>query len=92
MAFQHPLLSCSLENQWSYLFRLKDAAAIRAIQDTLRCYGFNSMRDLAWPFPSKDVTAIECERTQDYRIRCLEGWRRQESTVAGLLGLANISN
>ena len=50
------------------------------------------MRDLAWLFPSKDVTAIECERTQGYRIRCLERWRRQESTVVGLLGLANISS
>jgi hypothetical protein len=86
------LLSCSLESQWAHLFRIKDDRAIRAIQDTLRCCGLNSMRDRAWPFPSNGVDAGACERTQGWNVRCLEPWRRQESTVAGMVWLANLSS
>ena len=87
-----PLLSCSLENQWSHLFQIKDERAVRAIQDTLRCCGLNSMRDRAWPFPSDGVGAEACERTQGWNVRCVDRWRRQECTVAAMLGLANLSN
>ena len=86
-----PLLTCSLESRWQHLFRIKDDRAIRAIQDTLRCCGLNSIRDRAWPFPSNGVDARACETTQGWNIRCLDPWRRQEATAAGMVGLANLS-
>jgi hypothetical protein len=86
------LFRCSLDSQWQHLFQIKDDQAIRAIQDTLRCCGLNSMRDRAWPFPSNSTDARACERTQGRNIRCLDPWRRQESIAAGMVGLANFSS
>lgn len=86
------LFTCSLERQWQYLFQIKDDQAIRAIQDTLRCCGLNSVRDRAWPFHSNSTDAGACVRTQGWNIRCLEPWQRQESTAAGMVGLANFSS
>lgn len=86
------LFTCGLENRWQHLFRIKDDQAIRAIQDTLRCCGLNSVRDRAWPFPSNSVDARACERTQGWNIRCLDPWQRQESAVAGMVGLSNFSS
>lgn len=86
------LQSCSLETAWAHLFQSKDERAITTIQDNLRCCGFNSVRDRAWPFPAKGIDAGECERTQGYHVRCLEGWRRQESHAAGSISLASLSN
>jgi hypothetical protein len=86
------LLSCSLESQWDHLFRTKNADAVRAIQGSLRCCGLNSMHDRAWPFPSNDVDARECERTQGWTVRCLDGWREQETTMAVLVAVASVAN
>ena len=86
------LLSCSLESQWSHLFRTKNADALRTIQGTLRCCGLNSMHDRAWPFPSKGVDVRECERTQGWNVRCLDGWTEQETKVAGLVAVASVVN
>jgi hypothetical protein len=86
------LLSCSLESQWGYLFRTKNVGAVRAIQDSLRCCGLNSMHDRAWPFPSKGVDARECERTQGWNVRCLDGWTEQETRMAGLVAVASVMN
>ena len=86
------LLSCSLESQWDHLFRTKNADAVRAIQGSLHCCGLNSMHDRAWPFPSKGVDATECERTQGWKVRCLDGWTEQETWVAGLVAGASVVN
>jgi hypothetical protein len=86
------LLSCSLESQWGHLFRTKNVGAVRAIQDSLHCCGLNSMHDRAWPFPSKGVKATECERTQGWKVRCLDGWTEQETRMAGLVAVASVVN
>lgn len=86
------LFTCSLQSRWHHLFQLKNAQAIRAIQDTLQCCGLNSVRDQAWPFPSNTIDAGACQRTQGWNVRCLERWSRQASTTAGIVGLANLSN
>ena len=86
------LLSCSLESQWEHLFRTKNVDALRAIQGSLRCCGLNSMHDRAWPFPSKGVDVRECERTQGWNVRCLDGWTEQETKMAGLVAVASVVN
>jgi hypothetical protein len=86
------LLSCSLESQWAHFFRTKNADAVRAIQGSLHCCGLNSMHDRAWPFPSKGVDARECERTQGWNVRCLDGWTEQETRMAGLVAGASVLN
>jgi hypothetical protein len=86
------LLACGLESQWSRLFRAKDENAIRTIEQGLRCCGFNSLHDRAWPFPSHDVDARACERTLGYTVRCVDPWRRQQQVNAGLVVLASLLN
>jgi hypothetical protein len=83
---------CGMEAQWKQMFQRKDDAGIRAIQDGLRCCGFNSLHDRAWPFPAHDVDVRACERTQGYTNSCANRWQRQESTVAGLTVLASFLN
>ena len=87
--FPSDLRDCSGEKQWARMFQLKNEAAIRSIQDQLRCCGFNSMHDRAWPFPSKDYDARACERTQGYHVPCVRIWVRKLSTAAFLGGLAS---
>ncbi|KAH0828487.1 hypothetical protein FOPE_01670 [Fonsecaea pedrosoi] len=86
------LLSCSIESQWVSLFRAKNEDAVRGIENALRCCGFNSLHDRAWPFPSHDVDVTACERTLGYTRRCVDPWRNQEQVAAGLLALASLFN
>jgi hypothetical protein len=86
------LSACSLESHWGYLFRTKNADAIRAIQSSLRCCGLNSMHDRAWPFPSNGIDARECERTQGWNVQCLDGWREQQDRTAGLVVVACVAS
>lgn len=91
-AIPSPLSSCSLESQWLHLFRTRNADAIRTIQDSLRCCGLNSLHDRAWPFPSKGIDAGECERTQGWTVRCLDGWREQQVKSVSLIAVACVAN
>ncbi|KAL1640216.1 hypothetical protein SLS58_007167 [Diplodia intermedia] len=47
-------LDCALREQWQALYRAKDGDQIRTIQDALRCCGFRSVYDMAWPFPTSE--------------------------------------
>jgi hypothetical protein len=86
------LRTCNSETQWVRMFRGKDGAAIRSIQDGLHCCGFNSLHDRAWPFPSRENDARTCERTQGYIIPCAGIWEKQ-TLIAGVLSLvANVLN
>ncbi|KAL6249586.1 hypothetical protein RBB50_003439 [Rhinocladiella similis] len=58
------MVQCNMENRWKQMFRSKNEASVRAIQNALRCCGYNSLHDRAWPFPSHDIDAQACERTQ----------------------------
>ena len=86
------LRDCRTEMQWERLFRSKNEAAIRSIQNQLHCCGFNSMRDRAWPFPSRNVDARTCERTSGFLANCGPRWGRGVLNVATLSGIASISN
>ena len=76
--------ACLAESKWSHLFRTKNEAAIRSIQDTLHCCGFNSMHDRAWPFPSKSIDAHTCERTTGFAVSCGSSWQHEFLIAAGL--------
>ncbi|OQV07814.1 hypothetical protein CLAIMM_12187 [Cladophialophora immunda] len=86
------IMSCSLESQWTNLFRAKNEDAVRGIENALRCCGFNSLQDRAWPFPSHDVDVRACERTLGYTRRCVDPWRNQEQVAVGLIAVASLFN
>jgi hypothetical protein len=79
-------LDCGLRNRWQTLFHVKNAPAIRQIQDAFNCCGLANSRDMAWPFPDKTHKPTACEET--YRGRasgCLGAWKAEEKQIAGLL-------
>lgn len=84
--------SCTADRQWLRMFQSKSDIAIRGIQTRLRCCGYNSMRDRAWPFPSRTVNADTCERTQGYYIACGGLWRQELQLAAGLCAVASFLN
>lgn len=81
-------LSCQLETQWLALFRHKNSASIRNIQDRFDCCGFKSVLDKAWPFPSKleKHGADACVRAFSRRGRaCMQGLIMEERKVLGIM-------
>lgn len=81
---------CSSELQWRRWFRNKDEAVIRSIQDAYRCCGLNSMRDQAWPFPSRNTDASTCQRTSGFRTHCGPLWQDQLQATAVFCIVASI--
>jgi len=78
-------LDCGLRERWQTLFRKKDAAAIRQIQDAFNCCGFANSRDMAWPFPDKTHDQHACENTYSRRASgCLGAWKAEEQHIAAL--------
>ena len=84
--------SCAANGQWLRLFESKDEIAVRDIQAKLHCCGYNSMRDRAWPFPSRNVNASTCEKTQGYYMACGALWRQEQQFAAVLSTIASFSN
>ena len=82
--FAAEITACQTEARWSLLFQLKEESTIRAIQNSLRCCGFNSMRDRAWPFPSRTVDARACERTSGFSVPCGPLWQHHLVIAATL--------
>ncbi|XP_014553562.1 hypothetical protein COCVIDRAFT_107295 [Bipolaris victoriae FI3] len=79
-------LNCGLRERWQTLFRHKDAAAIRQIQDAFSCCGLANSRDMAWPFPDRTHDSRACEATYHGRASgCLVAWKAEEQKIAGLL-------
>ncbi|KAH7386259.1 hypothetical protein BKA64DRAFT_711489 [Cadophora sp. MPI-SDFR-AT-0126] len=79
-------LNCELGTRWQMLWRMKDANAVRTIQDALNCCGFNTVLDRSWPF--EDPTA--CSKTFNRNQPCVRPWRRSEQNMAGLLLLVAV--
>lgn len=79
-------LGCGLGTKWQALYAANDADAIRAIQDALKCCGFNSVKDRAFPFGKPSECAQIFGRSQ----RCLEPWRQAEQMNAGWLLLVAV--
>ncbi|KAK2629614.1 hypothetical protein QTJ16_000434 [Diplocarpon rosae] len=80
-------LNCGLQSKWLQLHRVKDADAIRAIQDTFACCGLNTVRDHSWPFTEPPTCASVYTRSRP----CIGAWRKAEQTNAGLLLLVAIA-
>lgn len=84
-------LNCGLDQKWDRLFRSKDGARIRRIQDTHQCCGLHSILDRAWPFQNRNHGVNECANAFNRTKACLGGWRRDQQIAAGLLLLVAIS-
>lgn len=68
------------------MFHAKDAQGIRAIQEALKCCGFGSTKDMAWPFPGQGRGAGECVARAEGAVgRCLDGLRGEERRVGWML-------
>jgi hypothetical protein len=78
-------ITCGLDKRWLSLFREKNEKAIRTIQDSFDCCGFNSIYDRAYPFT--DGTPGNRSSCPDVFKRdkwCSADWRKAEQTNAGL--------
>ena len=67
-----------------HLFRSKDVRAVRRIQDAMKCCGFRSNRDMAWPFVDKEHKNTACEEAFGRNRSCEQLWGRKEHMVLGL--------
>ena len=76
-------LNCVLENTWKGKFQAHDAHAVRQIQDTLDCCGFNSVKDRGYPWP-KDGHASTCADTYGRDKACRGPWTKAMQTNAGI--------
>lgn len=96
---------CLLERQWEELFKGRNSAAIRAIQETLECSGFASPHDRPWPFPvgrpsdPRYISNTEFQRRTGYTRSCEKPWARAENeaawklvTVGGVVFACQVSN
>lgn len=83
-------LNCGLDQKWDRLFRSKDSAGIRRIQDAHQCCGLNSILDRAWPFQNRDHGVNECAKAFNRTKACLGSWKKDEQIAAGLLLLVAI--
>ncbi|KAB8254739.1 hypothetical protein BDV32DRAFT_142625 [Aspergillus pseudonomiae] len=83
--FAPDLLVCQLNNQWQSYYHNKDSRAIRAIQDSLHCCGFRSVKDRAWPFKDKSHGDDACVRQIGYDRACLGPWEREDKSAAWMV-------
>lgn len=79
-------LVCGLNDNWQRFFNAKDADSIRAIQDKLKCCGFRTVKDRAFPFGTPSTCARDFGRQQS----CADPWRGAEQVTAGLLLLVAV--
>ncbi|MCJ1474943.1 hypothetical protein MMC13_003603 [Lambiella insularis] len=84
-ALSSPAFSCVLERHWRDLFMTKNEDAIRGIQDKLECCGFRVVKDQAWPFPAKGVTAGTCAERYGRTRSCEGPWSAEENAVLGMV-------
>ncbi|KAK0705587.1 hypothetical protein B0H67DRAFT_558161 [Lasiosphaeris hirsuta] len=83
-----PTPPCTLETKWRAFWTSHDATKIRAIQDALDCCGFRSVKDMAWPFPSKEG-GVACAARFGRTEACAGPWeaamRGEKGTLAGVV-------
>jgi hypothetical protein len=75
---------CLLSSRWQDLWVAHNSAAIRRIQDTHNCCGFNSVKDRAWPFPTGDKTEPGCATQFGRTTACATPWTKAMRTAAGV--------
>ncbi|EPE09488.1 tetraspanin tsp3 [Ophiostoma piceae UAMH 11346] len=79
---------CLLSTTWQRLFIGKEKDAIRRIQDTFNCCGFNSVRDRAWPF-AEDINrggGVACAERFGREVPCAGPWAATLQRSAGIDG------
>jgi len=81
-------LDCGLRDKWTKMFQAKDEDAIRTIQDSLKCCGFNTVKHMAYPFEGSKAST--CAETFKRSQRCLEPWKQAEQANAGWLLLVAV--
>jgi hypothetical protein len=77
-------IACPLERTWRAWFRAKDATHIKAVQDALRCCGFNTYLDSAWPFPDKNTRPNQCSLQSKTHTSCYEPWSQKHQLSASV--------
>lgn len=85
-----PTVTCRLEQSWQARWRAHDADSIRTVQDRLRCCGFRSTRDRAWPFPEGRGEHPSCPAVLGYDAACLPRLMEQERTAAEMVFTAAV--
>ena len=78
-------LTCKLESRWQQLFIAKDGGTIQAIQDSLKCCGFRTVRDKAWPFPEKGVGAEACVKRFGWQNSCEGIWTAEGRSMLRMM-------
>lgn len=76
---------CGLREQWTTMYKKKSAERIRKIQQSFQCCGFQTSRDMAWPFVDKTHDAKACETTFGHTNGCFGPWKGEEQRIAGIL-------
>lgn len=88
--FPDRIRSCNLEQQWQGFFQLKNAHAIRSIQDEFRCCGLRSLHDRAWPFKDRTHGDNACELQLGYQRSCFTPWREKQQKTSWMIFVAVI--
>lgn len=78
-------LRCPLEDRWTALFRSKNSAAIRTLQDRHGCCGFRTVQQMAWPFPDASHTTKACVEAFGRNRPCAGAWRQDLQITAGFI-------
>ncbi|KZZ90412.1 tetraspanin [Ascosphaera apis ARSEF 7405] len=75
--------TCRLDNQWQGFWSGKDGDAIRGIEERLKCCGYRSVHDRAWPFPGTSAGSKgDCVNVLGYNKPCIEAWAKEEKSAA----------
>ncbi|KAK7205114.1 hypothetical protein BZA70DRAFT_279091 [Myxozyma melibiosi] len=75
------LSTCVHETAWKALFEAHDPR-IEKIETSLKCCGFASLYDRAFPFPSTDDLANACVLKYHYTETCGRQWEHESSVAA----------
>ncbi|KAI5296432.1 hypothetical protein KEM52_002700 [Ascosphaera acerosa] len=83
------IATCRLDAQWQRFWRSKDSDAIKSIQDQLKCCGYRSLQDRAWPFPDSQ-TEGSCTAVLGYSKSCMKPWKDAERQAAVMVFVASV--
>jgi len=81
-------LDCALNEKWQQFYVVRNAKAIRDIQNAFECCGYRTVKDRAWPFT--EHTASPCSSTLDRTKSCAGDWRKATQVTAGLFLLVAV--
>ncbi|KAK6360238.1 hypothetical protein TWF730_006388 [Orbilia blumenaviensis] len=84
--------SCQMRDVWQGWFKTHNENAIKAIQDSLQCCGFASVKDMPYPFPRKaskdgkpEVPDMTCANILGHMTPCAPAWEGELKSAAGFV-------